>query len=72
MTGKVERTSGPIRLLAEWLPLIAFLAAAIYLWRSDLAETSLAGESPTHEQWDMSVPLPVDSPLFVRLRFSIF
>jgi uncharacterized membrane protein YbhN (UPF0104 family) len=37
MIGKIERTSGPIRLLAEWLPLVAFLAAAIYLWRSDLA-----------------------------------
>lgn len=37
MTTKIERSSSPIRLLAEWLPLVAFLAAAIYLWRSDLA-----------------------------------
>jgi alpha-tubulin suppressor-like RCC1 family protein len=40
------------------------------VWRTDLVEASLAGETATHEQWQGSVPLPNDSPLYVRLRFD--
>jgi len=61
MIAKIERTSGPIRLLAEWLPLVAFLAAAIYLWRSDLApEVRL-----------ISVPLILGAIVLQLIAFSM-
>ena len=37
MTGPVKEKRGAIRLLTQWLPIIAFFAAALYLWRSDFA-----------------------------------
>lgn len=40
------------------------------VWRTDLVESVLTGETATHEQWKASVPLPADSPLYVRLRFT--
>jgi alpha-tubulin suppressor-like RCC1 family protein len=40
------------------------------VWRTDLVEISPAGETATHEQWGASIPLPADSPLYVRLQFT--
>jgi uncharacterized membrane protein YbhN (UPF0104 family) len=37
MTGSVKEKPGALRLLTQWLPIMAFFAAALYLWRSDLA-----------------------------------
>jgi hypothetical protein len=35
--GVPAEKSGPVRLLVQWLPIVAFFAGAVYLWRSDLA-----------------------------------
>jgi hypothetical protein len=40
------------------------------LWRTDQVETSLIGETATHQLWEISVPQPAASPLFIRLRFN--
>lgn len=61
MTGAVNGKPGLIRLLTQWLPVIAFFAAALYLWRSDFApEVQL-----------VSVPLIVAASLVQLLAFSM-
>jgi uncharacterized membrane protein YbhN (UPF0104 family) len=61
MTDRVKDKPGSIRVLTQWLPLIAFFAAAFYLWRSDLApEVQLA-----------SVPLIIAASGLQLLAFSM-
>jgi uncharacterized membrane protein YbhN (UPF0104 family) len=53
--------SGFIRILTQWLPIIAFLAAALYLWRSDLAPDIRV----------VSVPLLVAASALQTLAFAM-
>ena len=60
MSGKAVKNSGLVRLITYWLSIIGFIAAAVFLWRSDLAtEVSL-----------VSLPLLIAASFVQLLAFT--